>query len=142
MKPLSAIYIILSASLGFLCGKIDFPPPPTPIVIEKKIEPKQALIKINQISGDSLRAEIIGKARIVWSDENFLEKSGDIPLGQIPNENDRKFTTFTFTGNTKTMKFYPSDSYFARGVKVMHRRFFETKEGAVNAGFIPSKAVK
>ena len=48
MKPLYALYIILSATLGFLCGKINFGPPPAPVVIEKKIEPKQVLIKINQ----------------------------------------------------------------------------------------------
>ncbi len=136
------VYILLAATIGFLCGKINFGPPPSPVVIEKKIEPKQVLIKLNGISGDALQAEIVGKARIVWSEENFLEKSGDIPLSQIPNANDRKFSQFPYTGNAKTMKFYPSDSYFARGVEVRHRRFFETKEGAVNAGFIPSKSIK
>jgi hypothetical protein len=142
MSLKTTLFLLLAASLGFLCGKIDFAPPPAPIVVEKKIEPQQVLIKINQISGDLLQAEIIGKARIIWSGENFLEKSGDIPLGQIPNENDRKLAQFPYTGNAKTMKFYPSDSYFARGVEVKYRRFFETKEGAVKAGFLASKGVK
>ncbi|MCF7812125.1 hypothetical protein K9M59_00760 [Candidatus Gracilibacteria bacterium] len=63
-------------------------------------------------------------------------------MGQIPDENDLEYKKFPYTGNAKTGKFYPSDTYFARGVEVQHRRFFQTQQEAVDAGFIPSKSVQ
>jgi len=80
----------------------------------------------------------------LWGEDNFLEKEGfhEIPLGQIPNKNDLPFLNFPYVGNAKSMKFYPSDTYFARGVEVVHRRFFRTKQEAIDAGFVPMKNMK
>ena len=44
--------------------------------------------------------------------------------------------------HAKTKKFYPAKSYPARGTEVRYRRFFQTTEEAIAAGFVPSKLVK
>lgn len=82
--------------------------------------------------------------RVLWAKENLVENDGlfSIPLGQIPNENDLELDAFPFLGNEKTKKFYPSNAYPARGTEVRYRRFFKTKEAAIEAGFEASKLVK
>ncbi|MCF7831052.1 hypothetical protein K9M41_03620 [Candidatus Gracilibacteria bacterium] len=136
-----SVGIIGAIILGFLIGQLKLSPEVVEIV-EKEIRPEVSLIQLKEIKGDMLELEISGPARIIWADD-MVENDGffQIPLSQISTENDRKYTEFPFTGNEKTKKFYPSDTYFARGVEVRYRRFFLTKEEAINAGFIPSKGV-
>ena len=91
-----------------------------------------------------MKVNISGPARILWGEGNFVDSEGEheIPFGQIPGADDLELVGFVYTGNAKTGKFYPSDSYFARCVEVRHRRFFDSKEEVVEAGFIASKPVK
>ncbi len=114
-----------------------------PSLIPHPIRPEISLVQFKSIVGDSLSLNISGPVRILWAGENLIENDGDflIPLSQIPTENDLPYTQFPYTGNAKTMKFYPSGSYFARGVEVRYRRFFRDKSSAIGAGFIPSKSV-
>ena len=138
-----SIAIVLATIFGFLVGKIDFRTKKVEI-IERRIQPEISLVQLKKISGDVLEVELSGPVRILWAEENSVEDDGthEILLGQIPNENDLRFYEFPYTGNAKTGKFYPSTTYFARGVEVKHRRFFRTKQEAIDAGFIPSKSVK
>jgi hypothetical protein len=129
--------------IGFFIGKwSSLSDSPSPII--REIQPEIAIIQLQKILGDSLHGDISGPVRILWAEENIAEGEGSfiIPLGQIPKENDLKYEQFPYTGNAKTMKFYPSDSYFARGVAVRYRRFFHSQQEAIDAGFIPSKSVK
>ncbi len=144
MEKLKTFIIpILTALFGFLAGSIDFSPS-VEIFEPKKASPEISIVNLKKIIGDELHLEISGPTRVLWSWENYVENDGNyqIPLGQIPDENDLKFRQFPYVGNKKTMKFYPANSYFARGVAVKHRRFFDTKEKALAAGFIASKSVK
>ena len=136
------IVSILSTGFGFLAGGIDFMPE-KPVIKPQKITPEISIINLKKISGDELNLEISGPARVLWAWDRYVENDGTytIPLGQIPNENDLKFREFPYVGNGKTMKFYPSDSYFARGVELKHRRFFRTKEDALSEKFVASKGV-
>ena len=138
---------LLCLILGFLIGKVDF-------VIDSKIQrevaqpeteiPQKGIINFKEIVGDELRFTLAGEARVIFGSEKFIESEGEgaVLLSQIPSQNDLPFLKFPFTGNTKTMKFYPSNSYFARGVEVKSRRFFATKAAALSAGFIATKGVK
>lgn len=106
------------------------------------IKPEKAVVEFSHFSGDSLFLSLKGNVRVIWAEEHFLDESGEIFLGQVPNANDLQFLRYPFVGNANTMKFYPSTTSWARGVKVPDRRFFETKEAAILDGFIPSKSVK
>jgi len=105
---------------------------------------EMVIIELQRRIDDGLEFEVFGPARIVWAEDQMLEGSGThkIPLGQIPDENDLKFTQFAYVGNAKTGKFYPANSYPARGTEYRHRRFFQHKQAAIGAGFIPTKLVK
>ncbi|MCF7905935.1 hypothetical protein K9L63_01970 [Candidatus Gracilibacteria bacterium] len=128
---------------GFFAGSVNTPPQEMPIE-RRTIRPEISIVEFQKISGDTLKGEISGPARLLWGGENMVEGDGEfqIPLGQVPNENGIKLQLFPYTGNAKTGKFYPSDSYFARGTEVRHRRFFRTKQAAMEAGFIPTKGVE
>jgi len=109
------------------------PPPP-------KITP---IIKFQKIEGDQIFFEKIGDVKVIWPGISVESENTDrIPLGQIPNENDLALREFPYVGNAKTMKFYPSYSYPARGTEVKHRRFFSSKDAALSEGFVASKLVK
>ncbi len=142
-KIKTTLLIIGVALFSFLVGQTSISQKKTEVKIQK-IRPEISLVQLKSIVGDSLSLNISGPVRILWAGENLVENDGDfkIPLSQLPTENDLKYTQFPYTGNAKTMKFYPSDSYFARGVEVRYRRFFRTKTSAIEAGFIPSKGVK
>jgi hypothetical protein len=142
-KLRTTILMLVTALFAFFIGRISIAQKPPEIQI-REIHPEISLVQLKSIVGDSLQLSISGPVRILWAKENLVENDGDfeVPLSQIPTENDLKYTQFPYTGNAKTMKFYPSNSYFARGVEVRYRRFFRTKERAVGAGFVPSKGVK
>jgi len=103
-----------------------------------------SIIEFLGLEGDQLEFEVFGPARFLWAEDKLLEGSGihQLPLGQLPNAQDLKFRNFKYTANAKTGKFYPSTSYPARGTAVRDRRFFQTKQAAIDAGFIPTKLVK
>lgn len=132
--------------LGFAIGQMDLHPDKDlqASVIQPSSTSEISLIQMKSIRGDSLQVNVSGPVRILWGGENLVEGDGEyeIPLPQIPNENDLALKEFAFTGNANTMKFYPSESHFARCVAVEDRRLFSTKEEAVGAGFEPSKSVK
>ncbi len=139
----TTLLVILSSISGFLIGNFGsletFSPSTKTSTL--KISP---IIKFTKFENDLLYFETIGDLQVLWSGKNKIinQKSGKIPLGQIPTENDLKLKDFAYIGNAKTKKFYPSYTYPARGTSVIYRRFFQTKEEAISAGFIASKLVK
>ncbi len=138
------IAVILSAAFGFLAGKLQLNPEKDTQIIETAPQPEISLVQLKKITGDSIETNISGPVRILWGGEKLVEGDGiyQIPIPQIPTENDLKLKKFPYVGNANTNKFYPSTSQFARCTAVENRRFFETKETAIEAGFIPSKTVK
>jgi len=142
-KLRTTIFFLVTALFAFILGRTSISKAP-PVIQIREIKPEISLVQFKTIVGDSLSLNISGPVRILWAGENLVENDGDftIPLSQIPTENDLKYEQFPYTGNAKTMKFYPSDSYFARGVEVRYRRFFRTKIAATEAGFVPSKGVE
>lgn len=139
---LRSIFAVVLISIGFIIGRMNIVQPEM-VVIEKEVDLPRSSVELQSIVGDQLSLQITGSVRVLWSG-NAVEDDGEytIPLPQIPHENDLPYQQFPYVGNGKTMKFYPSSTYFARGVEVRHRRFFATKEEAIRAGFAPSKAVK
>ncbi len=142
-KYFQLILPIITLLLGFGFGHLDSADDVTASVIPLKEFREISLVQLKSIEGDSLQATISGPARILWNKE-MIEGDGEyqIPLGTIETPDDRLYTEFFYTGNAKTGKFYPSSSYPARGVEHIYRRFFDTKEAALKAGFIASKLVK
>jgi len=129
---------------GYAFGKLEtLHESPEGVVHDLKDYKEISIIHLKSIEGDQIKLEISGPARILWNEE-MVENDGDygIPLSQLETENDRSFTEFTYVGNAKTMKFYPADSYPARGVQHVYRRFFQSKTEAIDQGFIASKLVK
>lgn len=102
-----------------------------------------SIVQLQGLEGDLLQTSISGPVRLVWGDA-FVEGEGEhqIPLGQFLTEADRQFENFKYVGNAKTLKFYPADSYPARGTHPSVRRFFASREQAEAAGFVASKLVK
>lgn len=133
--------MILLPIIGFFIGKINFAKPEIK-VIETEISREIPTVVLKNRSGDEIFAEISGDVKITWADNYVLEESGLIYFGQIPTEDDLKLNDFKYLANAKTKKFYPAKSYPARGTEVRYRRFFQTKEEAISAGFIASKLVK
>lgn len=138
-----SLAIFFSLIIGFAIGYLQAQDPCSPCIAQE-IQPEISIIQLKDLMGDALNVSISGPARIVWGENNIVENDGDfqIPLGQLPTENDQDFLNFPYLGNEKTMKFYPSDSYPARGTEVQYRRFFQTKQEAIDAGFIPMKGMK
>ncbi len=136
------LWIAVAAIGGFILGGAQSSSPELVKTVSTPIKPEQTEVKFTQLEGDVLSIKLRGNVRIVWSDEKFLEQSGDIFLGQIPNASDLRYRRYPFVGNAHTGKFYPSTTSWARAVRVKDRRFFATKEKAIAAGFIPSKSVK
>ena len=134
--------VILMTLIGFFVGKIDWQPTSQEKIIEKEISREIPTVVLKTRDGDKIFAEISGKVKIIWADNYSLEESGDIFWSQIPTEDDLKLADFKYVGNAKTKKFYPAKSYPARGTEVRYRRFFQKKEEAIEAGFVPSKLVK
>ena len=102
-----------------------------------------AIIEFKEMVGDSLKTNLSGKARLVWNDD-FVEGDGEhlVAISQLPSEHDADFRNFAYVGNAGTMKFYPSNTYAARGTDPVKRRFFVSQNAAVSAGFKASKWVK
>lgn len=136
--------IILMTIIGFFIGKIDFQKPEVKVVEKEISEISRNLptVVLQKREGDKIFAEISGDVKITWADNFALEESGTIFWSQIPTEDNLKLNDFKYLANAKTKKFYPAKSYPARGTEVRYRRFFQTKEDAIQAGFIPSKLVK
>lgn len=114
-------------------------PPPC---LEKQYQ-EIALVEFKGLQGDQLETTLNGKVRLIWN-EDFVEGDGDhaVALGQLPSEHDQVFRDFAYVGNTGTMKFYPSNTYPARGTDPVKRRFFASRTEAESQGFVASKLVK
>lgn len=130
---------VVAAGVGFLAGQSSVSTEFARVSVVP-IAPEQAVVEFLKIDGDELSITLRGKVRVVWG-EHFLDASGTVPLGQVVTLEDLKYREFPFVGNANTMKFYPSDTQWARGTRVRDRRFFATKQAAIDAGFIPSKSV-
>ena len=144
MKKSSSVLILITALLfgagGYILGMLQSSTQSAPTLT--KSTPTFSVIEMQKREDDQLMVKISGNARIVWGERsNVAEGDGlhAIPLGQIPSQNDLALTEYPYLGNAKTMKYYPSDSYPARGTEVQYRRFFATQEEAEAAGFIPMK---
>lgn len=111
-------------------------------MVFEQIEAEKAVVQFEKIEGDQLTVSLKGNVRVTWSEEHFLDHSGTVFLGQMPDANDLQYRQYPFVGNLNTGKFYPSDTSWARGVRVKDRRFFATKEAAINAGFVPTKSIQ
>lgn len=113
-----------------------------PVCLEDKYT-EIAIVELKEMEGDSLKTNVTGEVRLVWN-QNFVEGDGQhlVALGQLPSDQDKNFRDFAFTGNTGTMKFYPSNTYAARGTDPAKRRFFPDQDSAIAAGFVASKLVK
>ena len=127
--------------LGFFSRAIE-PVNPEPLCLEEHHQ-EIAIVELKEVEGDLLNISTNGPVRIIWND-SFTTGDGnhEVPLGQLPSEHDKSFREFAYTGNTGTYKFYPSNTYAARGTHPSKRRFFATQTEAKTAGFIASKLVK
>ena len=136
--------IILMTIIGFFIGKLDFHKPEVEVVEKEvsEISREIPVVILQKREGDKIFAEISGEVKVTWADNYALEDSGIIYWSQIPTADDLKLNDFKYVGNAKTKKFYPAKSYPARGTEVRYRRFFQTKDEAISAGFVPSKLVK
>ncbi len=135
------LWIVIAALVGFILG-IGRETTCSETMNIAPIKQEMSTVTLSRIEGDRLSLSIDGNVRVIWSEEHFLDESGDVFLGQVPNANDLKFRQYPFVGNANTGKFYPATTTWARGVKIKDRRFFATKEQAIEAGFSPSKSVK
>lgn len=131
---------ILGGVGGFAYGSQQ----PPEIQIQEKIITAPAVMTIESRVDDQLQVSILDQGRIVWGQDSFIEGPGEftIPWGQIATEHDLKLMDFNYVANTKTLKFYPSNSYPARGTAYWQRRYFMTQNEAESAGFVASKLVK
>lgn len=135
------LWIIVAGGGGFLLGSAKSASQLETTVLES-IPPEKAMVTLERIEGEQLSVTIEGNVRVVWSEEHFLDASGDVFLGQVPDADDLQYRQYPFVGNANTGKFYPSDTSWARGVRVKDRRFFLTKEAAIAAGFMPTKSLQ
>jgi hypothetical protein len=135
------LWIVISALGGFVLGDAKNITKQEPAIITP-VKSEKSTVTFFKLEGDTLSLLLEGNVRVIWSEEHFLDKSGNLFLGQVPNARDLQFRQYPFVGNANTGKFYPSTTSWARGVRVKDRRFFTTKELAIDAGFIPSKSVK
>lgn len=146
MKPfkvwLPTIFIALSSfGLGAV-AVLDKSLQAPPHCLEKQYQ-EIALVEFEELQGDQLKTVLNGQVRLIWNDD-FVEGTGShkVALGQLPSEHDQSFRDFAYVGNTGTMKFYPSNSYPARGTDPVKRRFFASRAEAEAQGFVASKLVK
>ena len=135
------LWIVVAAVGGFVLGQAKDVSELKVTTLES-IEAERAMVTLTKIEGERLSLDIEGNVRVVWSEEHFLDTSGDVFLGQVPDANDLQYRQYPLVGNANTGKFYPSTTNWARGVRVKDRRFFATKEAAIAAGFIPTKSLQ
>lgn len=114
--------------------------------LEEDVERANAFSMITFLkrSGDLIEVSLSGNGRLVVDDHTFFEDEGNhsFSFGALPTDEDLVLRDFPYLGNAKTRKFYNTDSYPARGTEIKYRRFFETKEAAVEAGFIAAKNLR
>ncbi len=138
--------IVISMLIGFITagfGQTDFLTKKlkTSTIQEIKVP---SIVKFKKIVGDEIYLETMGDIKVTWPGQHVIENEENIqiPLGQIPDENDLKLREFPYVGNAKTKKFYPSYTYPARGTALKYRRLFLSKQEALDSGFVASKLVK
>lgn len=134
----------LIAFAGFWSGK-NFQEPTScqqfQIASETIAESEDTTLRFLSRKDDLLTLSLAGPGRIIVDQHLIFEEEGEhtFSWAQIPTDSDLELRTFPYLGNTKTQKFYETDSYPARGTEVRYRRFFYTIEEAKAAGFIPAK---
>jgi hypothetical protein len=135
------VIALASFGLGAL-SVLDRATATAPMCLESQYQ-EIALIELTEMKGDSLKTTINGNVRLIWNDD-FVEGDGEhlVALGQLPSDHDQNFRDFAYVGNSGTMKFYPSDTYAARGTHPVKRRFFASRAEAEEQGFVASKLVK
>lgn len=132
----------LIAFIGFWSGK-NFHP--TPVCQTQEIEAveisQDTTVRFVSRIQDLFTVSLEGSGRIIVDQHLIFEEEGvhEFSWAQIPTDSDLELRNFPYVGNTKTQKFYNTDSYPARGTEVGYRRFFQTQEEAKAAGFIPAK---
>ena len=136
--------VFFAILIGFFFGKLQTKNTENLSICSSDSFQETSIVQLQKRQGDQLFLSISGPVRILWGKGALVENDGEykIPLGQIKGEGDIVFEKFAYVGNEKTHKFYPSDSYPARGTAVQYRRFFQTKQEALEAGFIPMKGMK
>lgn len=137
--------IITSMLVGFIIAELGSTHLPSALKTStiQKIE-VPSIVKFKKIIGDEIYLETLGNIKVIWPGQHVIENEEhiQIPLGQIPDENDLKLREFPYVGNAKTRKFYPSYTYPARGTSLKYRRLFLSKQDALDNGFVASKLVK
>lgn len=130
-----------SFGLGQVASDLESPAL-APACVQNQYQ-EMVVVELQELLGDQLRLNINGPGRLVWN-EAYVEGDGEhlVALGQLPSEADRDFRNFAYVGNAGTMKYYPSNTYAARGTAPEKRRFFATRQAAEAAGFVASKLVK
>lgn len=105
---------------------------------------EEAIVRFDSLKGDQVSFSLQGEGRIIIDQHTIFEEEGThtFSIAQLPSSSDLDLRLFPYLGNTKTQKFYNTDSYPARGTEVKYRRFFKTQEEAKEAGFIASKNLK
>lgn len=135
----------LIAFAGFWSGK-QFQEPAFCETIQQETLPDTEDTTLRFISreNDLLKVSLEGPGRIIVDQHLIFEEEGEheFSWAQIPTDSDLELRNFLYLGNAKTQKFYETDSYPARGTEIKYRRFFQTREEAKAAGFIPSKNLK
>ena len=140
-RIMTMVTVILMTMIGFFIGQLDMTSSP-PEITETAITQTIPTVTLTRREGDQIFADITGEVKIIWADHHALEGSGVIIWSQIPTTDDLQLNDFAYLANAKTKKFYPANSYPARGTEVRYRRFFQTRQAAIEAGFVPSKLVK
>lgn len=110
-------------------------------VIKSPIIPQ---VRFVALEGDQLTLQVDGSAKISWKggEEMVVDHDFVFPVSQIDDEISLEFKKYAYVGNAKTNKFYPAYSYPARGTDIAYRRFFKSKQAALEAGFMASKLVR
>ncbi len=137
-KIIQTAVLVLVGILGFAAGQFQLRAPveTSPIIV-----PQIGRVALISAADDGLKIEISGAARVTWGSE-IVEGAGEyfIPISQLPNASDLLLAGHAFVGNKASGKYYPTDSYHARGTAVADRRYFATEAEAQAAGFMASKA--
>lgn len=141
-KQVAPLGIVAASSFGLGYFSPETVPKDAPICLDSAYQ-EISIVELKELAGDLLKVNVSGPVRLVWNDD-FTEGDGvhEVALGQLPYEGDRDFRNFKYVGNAGTYKFYPSDTYAARGTHPSKRRFFASRLEAEAAGFVASKLVK
>jgi hypothetical protein len=142
-KIITLCFLIASAGIGFFSAFL-MPDDSATYQVQACPEPTFANFIFTRREGDRLFFQLEGDGQVFWGDDSIAVQSqteSELFLGQIPTDTDLALSDYPYLGNAKTGKFYPTDSYPARGTETRYRRFFDSRQAAIDAGFIPMKGI-